>query len=657
MRFSQMFVPTLKEIPKDAVLASHQLLLRAGYIQQVGSGIYNFLPLGKKMLDSIRALIKEEMDRIGAQEILMGFITPAELWQESGRYNQYGKELLRLKDRKDNEFVLGPTHEEMVTHIARSFIRSYKQLPLHLYQIHTKFRDEARPRFGLMRAREFVMKDGYSFHSSYEDLDKEFVRVEQAYRRICERLGLEYKIVEADSGAIGGSGSKEFMVLAHCGEDTLAVCKNCDYGANLEAAKRKDRQTPKDEGKYGIQAPKAAFAEFLTPEVTTIESLCEFFKIHPFFTIKAVVKKAVRQSQAADSRGDSLSTNDSKFAEQIKTLENGLSEANPITRSGVSGDSLSTNDSKFAEQICNELIVFFVRGDDECEETKALNALNALGEHHYLALEDAPSELLESAGLKAGFIGPIGLEGVRYILDEGLRDAKDMITGANKKDYHIVGIDVSEFEELKNAHYADIIKVREGDLCPHCAEELQYAKGIEIGHIFKLGEKYSHQMDAKFLDHTGKAQNLIMGCYGIGVTRLLPAILEQKSDEFGCVWGENVRIFDVVIIVSNIKDSEQMAYATKTYEALLARGVDVVLDDRDERFGFKMKDFELIGFYQALIVGKTLSEGKVELIKREGLQKRIIDASDALDSVIKSTITNDNTESTNTHNLRSVNAK
>lgn len=623
MRFSQMFVPTLKEIPKDAVLASHQLLLRAGYIQQVGSGIYNFLPLGKKMLDSIRALIKEEMDRIGAQEILMGFITPAELWQESGRYNQYGKELLRLKDRKDNEFVLGPTHEEMVTHIARSFIRSYKQLPLHLYQIHTKFRDEARPRFGLMRAREFVMKDGYSFHSSYEDLDKEFVRVEQAYRRICERLGLEYKIVEADSGAIGGSGSKEFMVLAHCGEDTLAVCKNCDYGANLEAAKRKDRQTPKDEGKYGTQAPKAAFAEFLTPEVTTIESLCEFFKIHPFFTIKAVVKKAVRQSQVADSRGDSL----------------------------------STNDSKFAEQICNELIVFFVRGDDECEETKALNALNALGEHHYLALEDAPSELLESAGLKAGFIGPIGLEGVRYIIDEGLRDAKDMITGANKKDYHIVGIDVSEFEELRNAHYADIIKVREGDLCPHCAEELQYAKGIEIGHIFKLGEKYSHQMDAKFLDHTGKAQNLVMGCYGIGVTRLLPAILEQKSDEFGCVWGENVRIFDVVIIVSNIKDNEQMAYATKTYEALLARGVDVVLDDRDERFGFKMKDFELIGFYQALIVGKTLSEGKVELIKREGLQKRIIDASDALDSVIKSTITNDNIESTNTHNLRSVNAK
>ena len=604
MRFSQMFIPTLKEIPKDAVLASHQLLLRAGYIQQVGSGIYNFLPLGKKMLDSIRALIKEEMDSIGAQEVLMGFVTPAELWQESGRYGQYGKELLRLKDRKDNEFVLGPTHEEMVTHIARSFIKSYKQLPLHLYQIHTKFRDEARPRFGLMRAREFVMKDGYSFHSSYEDLDREFAQVEQAYRRICERLGLAYKVVEADSGAIGGSGSKDFMVLANCGEDTLVVCKSCEYGANLEAAKRKPRQSPKDEGKYGAQAPKAAFGEFFTPGVSSIESLCEFFKIHPFFTIKAVVQKAVRESQAEGSGGD--------------------------------------------------IVVFFVRGDDECEETKALNALNALTDEPYLALENASTELLESMGLKAGFIGPIGLDGVRYILDEGLRDARRMITGANKKDYHLIGVDVSEFKELQEAHYADIIKVQEGDLCPHCAKELCYAKGIEVGHIFKLGEKYSRQMEARFLDHTGRAQNLIMGCYGIGVTRLLPAILEQKSDEFGCVWGEGVRIFDVVRILSNIKDSEQMAYATHLYEELMARGIDVLLDDRDERFGFKMKDFELIGAYQALIIGKALGEGKVELIKREGLQKRVIDANDALDSVLESSSVPKNNAHTNT---RSANAK
>lgn len=588
MRFSQMFVPTLKEVPKDAVLASHQLLLRAGYIQQVGSGIYNFLPLGKKILDKIRAIIKEEMDSIGAQEILMGFITPAQLWQESGRYSQYGKELLRLKDRKDNEFVLGPTHEEMVTHIARSFIKSYKQLPLHMYQIHTKFRDEARPRFGLMRAREFVMKDGYSFHSSYEDLDREFRAVEQVYRRICERLGLEYKVVEADSGAIGGSGSKEFMVLAQCGEDTLVVCKNCEYAANLEAAKRKNRQTPKDEGKYGTQAPKASFAEFLTPKVTTIESLCEFFKIHPFFTIKAVVKKALRDTPDAHSEASS------------------------------------------------DVVVFFMRGDDECEETKALNALNALGTHRYLALEDAPSALLESAGLKAGFIGAIGLKNVCYILDESLRNATNMIIGANKEDYHIIGLDVDEFDELKEAHYADIIKVREGDECPHCGADLQYAKGIEVGHIFKLGDKYSQAMGASFLDSDGKARHFIMGCYGIGVTRLLPAILEQKSDEFGCVWGEGVRIFDVVLIVSNIKDSEQMLYATQLYEKLLDCGIDAVLDDRDERFGFKMKDFELIGFHQALIVGKALNEGKVELIKREGRQKHIIDAGAALDSLIAS---------------------
>ena len=591
MRFSQIFAPTLKEIPKDAILVSHQLLLRAGYIQQVGSGIYNFLPLGKKMLDAIRAVVKEEMDKIGAQEILMGFVTPAELWQESGRYNQYGKELLRLQDRKDNEFVLGPTHEEMVTHIARSFIKSYKQLPLHMYQIHTKFRDEARPRFGLMRAREFVMKDGYSFHSSYEDLDREFREVEQAYRRICERLGLEYKVVEADSGAIGGSGSKEFMVLANCGEDTLVVCKNCEYGANLEAAKRKSRQIPNDEGKYGAQAPKATFCEFLTPDTKTIESLCDFFKIHPFFTIKAVVKKALRESSSAD-------------------------------------DKATTQDDK------SEVVVFFVRGDDECEETKALNALNALGVAHYSGLEDAPQALLESVGLQAGFIGPMGLNGVRYILDESLREAKDMIVGANKKDYHIVGVTLNELDELQNAHYADIIKVKEGDECPHCGCGLQYAKGIESGHIFKLGEKYSASMNATFLDPMGKARNLIMGCYGIGVTRLLPAILEQKSDEFGCVWGEGVRIFDIVIIVSNIKDNNQMSYALELYKKLKDCGVDVVLDDRDERFGFKMKDFELIGFYQALIVGKTLGEGKVELIKREGRQKQIIEATQALDVIL-----------------------
>lgn len=572
MRFSQLFVNTLKEAPKDALLKSHQYLVRGGFIQQVGSGIYNFLPLGKKLLDKVRCIIKEEMDKTNAQEILMGFVTPADLWRESGRYEKYGRELLRFVDRKDNEFVLGPTHEEVVTFIAKNGVKSYKQLPIHLYQIHTKFRDEVRPRFGLMRGREFIMKDGYSFHSSFEDLDREFDVMEQTYRKILERIGVDFKIVEADSGAIGGSGSKEFMVLAPCGEDTIVVCKNCEYGANIEISSRALRLSPRpNELKYDENPPKAEFGRFYTPNVKSIESLSEFFKVDRFYLLKAVVKKALKA------------------------------------------------DGSF------ELVYGFVRGDDEIEETKLLNTINRV-DSSFLSLEDADSSDIAQAGkngvLEAGFIGPYGLGHItqsQYIyFDESLREARGLICGANEKDYHFVGVDLDTFEGL---NFVDLAQTQEGDLCPKCNGELYYTKGIEVGHIFKLGTKYSHAMNAQFLDKDGKAQDLIMGCYGFGVSRILPAILEQKSDELGCVWGKEVDVFKLVIIISNIKESNQSEFATNIYKECKARGIDVLLDDRDERFGVKMKDFELLGFSFALIVGKGLSEGRLELIKRDGLEK------------------------------------
>lgn len=576
MRFSKLFLTTIKETPKDAVLKSHQYLLRGGFVQQVGSGIYNFFPLGKKVLDKVKKIVKEEMDKAGAQEVLMGFVTPAELWRESGRYEKYGAELLRFKDRKENEFVLGPTHEEMVTYIAKTFVKSYKQLPLHLYQIHTKFRDELRARFGLIRAREFIMKDGYSFHSSDEDLNREFDLMEATYRRIFERLGIDFKVVEADSGAIGGSGSKEFMALADCGEDTILVCSNCEYGANIEAGKRAKRNAPRpNELKFDSNPPQAAFAKFHTPNVKDIESLSNFFKVDAFYILKSVVKKALK------------------------------------------------NDGS------SELVYFFMRGDDEGEETKMLNALN-LSSSVYLSLEDAEIEDLQKAGLEAGFIGPYALKNLTHAqhiyFDEALFESSHLICGANEKDYHFVGVDLSAFEGLE---YRDLAMVKEGDLCCRCGGKLNFTKGIEIGHIFKLGSKYSSMMNATFLDSNGKAMPLIMGCYGIGISRILPAILEQKSDEKGCVWSKEMSVFDVVIIISNIKDAQQVAFAQNLYERLRSRHIDVLLDDRDERFGSKMNDFELLGFHSAVIVGKALTEEKVEMILREGLRKIEINIKDS----------------------------
>ena len=564
MRLSQAFVPTTKEAPKDAALPSHIYLVRGGFINQVASGIYNFLPFGKRVLDKIRAIIKEELDNAGAQEVQLGFVTPCELWEESGRFKKYGKELLRFKDRKENCFVLGPTHEEMMVALVRGRVNSYKQLPLNLYQINLKFRDEARPRFGLLRGREFLMKDGYSFHATYEDMEREYRLMEETYKRIFTRLGLEFRAVEADVGAIGGSASKEFMVLAQSGEDTIVLCSECEYAANVEAAKRKMPQPP-------TEAPEFSnFEPFYTPNLKSIEELSDFFKVHPYFFVKAVAKKAI-----------------------------------------------------FDEN--EEIVLFFLRGNDELQEVKAKNAIGAD------ELVDVNDEELEKAGIVPGFIAPYEQE-CRIVLDDALKGAKGVICGGNKKDYHLIGADLSHFDE---ALFADIAAVKEGDLCPECGAILKLSKGIEVGHIFQLGTRYSEAMNATFLDKEGKAKPFVMGTYGIGVSRLVAAAIEQNHDEFGCIWPKEIAPYHVTIIVSNTKDEVQVAFANKLYEDLKEAGIEVVLDDRSERFGFKMKDFELIGYPYGVIVGKNLSEGKVQLVKRKSRQKIDIAKEDILKAVIE----------------------
>lgn len=562
MFFSKLYAPTTKDAPKDATLPSHQFLVRGGFISQVGSGLYNFLPMGKIVFDKIKAVVKEEMDNTGAQEIQMGVVTPAELWKQSGRYNVFGKELCRLRDRKDNEFVLGPTHEEVVVDIVRNRINSYKQLPLHLYQITTKFRDEARPRFGLLRGREFTMKDGYSFHEDEVCMKKEFALMEETYTKIFTRLGLDFRAVDADSGAIGGSGSKEFMVLAQNGEDDIVVCSSCHYAANIEAAKRAPKVT-------SIEAPQADLAKFKTPDMKTIDDVCNFLHVDSFYSIKAVVKKAIYIDK-------------------------------------------------------EEIVVFFVRGCDELQEVKALNASGAID------LVDAELEEIEKVGLKAGFIGPVGLECVKFYIDSELKEAKNLVCGANEVDYHWVGVSMFNFKEER---YADLCEVKAGDSCASCGKELYITKGIEVGHIFQLGQKYAKAMGATFLDKNGKAQPFYMGCYGVGVSRLVAVMIEASHDEQGCIWNKQTAPYLLDIIISNTKDEAQKEYAMSIYETLKNEKHEVLLDDRTERFGFKIKDYELLGFPYALIVGKELEEGFVEIVERKTLEKTVVKKQEALNKL------------------------
>lgn len=565
MKFSKMFIPTTKETPNDATLPSHQYLVRGGFIAQTGAGIYDFMPLGKIVLEKIRAIVKEEMDEAGANEVQFGFVTPLTLWQESGRATTMGAEMLRFKDRKNGEFVLSPTNEEAVVNMVKNRITSYKDLPLHLYQINTKFRDEARPRFGLMRGREFLMKDGYSFHSSEEDLVREFNLMEATYKKIYTKLGLDFRVVAADSGAIGGSGSKEFHVIADSGEDTLVVCDSCDYGANIEAATRKPKT-------YSFER-KSDSKKIHTPDTKTIEEVANFLNISKEQTVKAVIKKAIYEEKT-------------------------------------------------------QIVIFFVRGSDELEETKACNAVNAL------ELIDASEDDIKEARLVAGYCGPFNLPSkINFIIDLELKDEIGLACGANEEHYHLINTDLSTLKDVK---YYDLIAVQEGDICACCGGKLSYTKGIEAGHIFQLGTKYSSAMNANFLDENGKAKPFIMGCYGIGVSRLVAAVIEQNHDDKGCIWTKATAPFMVDIIVSNSKKEEESKVGEELYSKLKQAGISTILDDRiNARFGFKMSDFELLGFPYAVVIGKKLEDGLVEIVDRKTLEKIDVKVDEVISKILE----------------------
>ena len=565
MRRSKAFIPTSKEAPSDAQLASHIFLSRGGFVSQTAAGLYNYMPLAKRVIKKIENVVNEEMTKVGAQEVELSFVTPADLWAKSGRLEKFGKELLRFHDRKNNLFVLGPTHEEMMVDMVRNRVTSYKNLPLNLYQIKTKFRDEARPRFGLMRGREFIMKDAYSFHASEEDLDREFQVMEAAYKKILTRLGLDYRVVEADSGAIGGSGSKEIMVIADSGEDTIAVCSKCEYGANVEAAVRGKRsEIP--------EAPEAEFNKFQTPDVKSIEELAAFFKVDPYYTVKCVAKRLIYEEES-------------------------------------------------------EIVLFFMRGSDTLQEVKAVNAAEALD------IEDVSEEELQALGLVPGFIGPLDQDKAKHVIDIELKNATNMICGANEMDYHFVGVDLGIISDV--AYFADIAEVNEGDTCPHCDGSLRFTKGIEVGHIFKLGTTYSEALKAEFLDENGKAQPFIMGTYGMGISRLVASVIEQHHDESGCIWTKATAPYMVNVMVSNIKDEEQMKVGEALYAQLQEANVEVMIDDRKERFGFKMKDAELIGFPYTIIIGKELANGNVQIFDRATKEKTAVSTDEIFSQVME----------------------
>ncbi len=563
MKFSKLFIPTTKEMPSDASLPSHQFLVRGGFIAQTGAGIYDFMPLGKIVLEKIRAIVKKEMDEAGANEVQFGFVTPLSLWSESGRALTMGSELLRFKDRKNGEFVLSPTNEEAVVNMVKNRVTSYKDLPLHLYQINTKFRDEARPRFGLMRGREFLMKDGYSFHSCEEDLVREFNLMEETYKKIYTKLGLDFRVVEADSGAIGGSGSKEFHVLASSGEDTIVVCDGCNYAANIEAAKREAK-------KYEFKEGELKKVE--TPNCTTIEDVANFLSVSKEQTIKAVIKKAI-------------------FKDESK------------------------------------IVVFFVRGSDELEDTKAQNSVDAL------ELIDATLDEIKDVGVVAGYCGLVDLpKDILVVVDSELENSQGMVCGGNEENFHFINVDLKVIENIK---YFDLIAVKEEDTCACCGGKLSYTKGIEAGHIFQLGDKYSKAMNATFLDENGKAKPFIMGCYGIGVSRLVAAVIEQNHDEKGCIWTKSTTPFMVDIIVSNSKNEDEKNMGEKIYEELKASNVEVILDDRiNARFGFKIGDFELLGFPYAIIIGKKLLDGIVEIVDRKTLLKTEVKIEEVVSEIL-----------------------
>lgn len=561
MRYSDMFLPTTREVPADAEIVSHQLMIRSGMIRKLTSGIYAYLPLGYRVIRKVEQIIREEMNAAGAQEVFMPAVQPAELWQESGRWYYYGKELLRLKDRHNRECCIGPTHEEVITSLVRDEIQTYRQLPKNLYQIQTKFRDEIRPRFGVMRAREFGMKDAYSFDADEEGANESYGKMFAAYQRIFSRCGLTFRAVEADSGNIGGSYSHEFLVTAESGEDAMVYCSACDYAANREKAeipKPVEAETPEEERDA---------EEIYTPDVRTIEEVSDFLKVTPDRIVKTLIFVADDTPVAA-----------------------------------------------------------LVRGDHDINEIKLKNCLRAD------TLELASDAVIQDVtNSPRGFAGPRGIT-ARVIADYSIMNMRNCVIGANKENYHMVNC--NNGRDFTIAEFADVRFVTEGDVCPRCGGPISFARGIEVGHVFKLGTKYSQTMNATYLDRNGTEKHMIMGCYGIGVGRTVAACIEQSFDDDGIIWPMALAPFQVIITPVNMNEESLAEAAEDIYGKLTAAGVEVLMDDRDERAGVKFKDADLIGIPLRITIGKkSLAAGAVELRNRKTQATENIQLTDVVSTV------------------------
>ena len=543
MRYSQSFLPTLKENPAEAEVVSHRLMLRAGFMRKLTSGVYTYLPYGLAAIRRVEEIVREEMNRAGAQELSMPMVQPADLWQESGRYEKYGPELLRFKDRHDRESCLGPTHEEVITDIIRRDVHSYRNLPLNLYQIQTKFRDEIRPRFGLMRGREFIMKDAYSFDISDEMAEVSYGKMREAYIRVFQRCGLRFVAVEADSGAIGGSFSHEFMVLAKTGEDTVVVCKDCDYAANMEkAAVTKPQAAPVADL---IKAEKVE-----TPGKRKVPAVCDFLGIDSTQLVKTLVY---------------------------------IADGQPVA--------------------------VLLRGDHEVEEVKLKNLLNAAD----IVLAD-DKEVYDATGVPSGYLGPVGAK-IKVVADQQVEAMKNFVTGGNEKNFHLKNVNLGRDFQVDGV--ADIRQITDKDPCPSCSGHLEMTEGIEVGHIFKLGTKYSESMQAYFQDSEGQEKPFVMGCYGIGVSRVVAAAIEQNHDDNGIIFPIPLAPYKAVVLNLGLKDDGITGASEKLYDDLKNVGIDTLLDDRDERPGSKFKDADLLGIPYRVTIGKRFTaDGVVEVRRR-----------------------------------------
>lgn len=568
MRASRFLIATQKETPADAEVISHQLMLRAGLIRKLAAGLYNWLPMGLRVLRKVETIVREEMDRSGAQELLMPVVQPSELWQESGRWQQYGGELLRIQDRHERDFCLGPTHEEVITDLVRNELKSYKQLPANFYQIQTKFRDERRPRFGIMRAREFLMKDAYSFHIDQDSLDETYQVMYRTYSRIFERLGLDFRAVQADSGSIGGNSSHEFHVLADSGEDAIAFSTEGQFAANIEMA---EAVAPSGER----PAPGAPMEEVATPNRKTIEEVSQFLDVAPEQTVKTLL--VLGEQEDEDNR---------------------------------------------------EVVALVLRGDHSLNEIKA-EKIDGIASPLTFIGEDLVEE---ASGAPAGSIGPVGLE-LRTIVDRSAAHLADFVCGANKAGHHLRNVNWER--DVALAEVADLRNVVEGDPSPDGKGVIEIKRGIEVGHIFKLGDKYSQAMNATVLDENGKARVMEMGCYGIGVSRIVASAIEQNHDENGIVWPLAIAPFELALVPLNMHKSDIVASETEAlYEALTKRGIDVLMDDRNERPGFKFADMELIGIPHRLVISERgIKNGTLEYKGRSDESSEDIPLADALEFI------------------------